>query len=80
LSEFAGRLYLEAIERERHVLDSLAELYAWREPGDGYVSVPAAAEAMGVPVAEVVRLARQGALAVRGDYVRPALVAWIAVR
>jgi hypothetical protein len=40
--------------------------------GNGYVGAAAAVEAMGgVPKAEVVRLAGQGSLDVRGDYMRP---------
>src|SRR5262249_44355564 len=60
----ACALRRDAIERRARILDPLAELYQWRRPGDGYVTVAAAAKAMGVGEAEVVRLARQGALAV----------------
>jgi hypothetical protein len=35
---------------------------------------------MVIPVTEVVRMAQEGALEVRGDLERPALVTWVAVR
>ena len=47
---------------------------------DGFVYPHEAADAMCTSEEEVVGLARQGALEVRGAYVRPALVGWIAVR
>jgi hypothetical protein len=47
---------------------------------DGFVYPHEAAEALGVSEEEVVLLARRGALQVRGEYVRPALVAWVSVK
>jgi hypothetical protein len=47
---------------------------------DGFVYPYEAAERMGITEAEVRRLARQGALEVRGRYVRPALVSFVLVR